>query len=381
VMIPQRSITQIAAVTLPDDFHRNPGFSDLTSVYARRLFERVGFPFDMRLCLKNFPKSHLVSEPAIFEDLDFEGYVEPSYRREVALRISRSARLDGFLLWLNLYAIDYPRKEQMVDSLVESSWLPVFFPVFYPGVNVQAGDVLRFTCRGYLSDNGLNPDYSVEGWLERQGGAPIPFSYESAHHKRVFQENAFTRRLFAANGRDVQVLEAERVEAAVSPTKLRGYLAERLPAHLVPSAFVTLDAMPRLPNGKTNAQALPAPDWDNPGLRDSYVPPGTAQEQELAAQWSSLLGVEQVGIYDDFFVLGGHSLLATQMLGWARKTYRTGVPLRAFFERPTITGLIAAIQQHAIQSVQETERQNAEVEALASREAEGVFIRKEGMSK
>ena len=91
---------------------------------------------------------------------------------------------------------------------------------------------------------------------------------------------------------------------APTPEELHRHLSSRLPSYMVPASFVRLEALPVTPNGKLDRAALPAPDpsvWD----RRPFVPPRTATEEELARIWRDVLGLEQVGIRDDFFGLGG----------------------------------------------------------------------------
>ncbi|MCB1053890.1 MAG: amino acid adenylation domain-containing protein, partial [Acidobacteria bacterium] len=120
------------------------------------------------------------------------------------------------------------------------------------------------------------------------------------------------------------------------PAALRRFLAERLPEHMVPGAWVILDRLPRTPNGKIDRRALPAPTRRGAGER-----PRTATEERVAVAWCQLLGVEAVGPGDDFFALGGHSLLAPRL---ARRLSRElGVPVEAgaIFEHPTVEALAA----------------------------------------
>jgi amino acid adenylation domain-containing protein len=127
--------------------------------------------------------------------------------------------------------------------------------------------------------------------------------------------------------------------------QLRGFLKERLPEQMIPSAFVVLDELPLLPNGKIDRLRLPAPDAARPDLPGAFVAPRTGVEQSLAEVWADLLGVPQVGIHDNFFELGGHSLLTTQLISRVRELFRVELPLRQVFEHPTIDGLAAAIEQ------------------------------------
>ena len=91
-------------------------------------------------------------------------------------------------------------------------------------------------------------------------------------------------------------------------SELRGFLKERLPEYMLPSAFVLLDGLPLTPAGKVDRGALPAPDQLRPELEKGFVAPRTPIEAKLAEIWASVLRLEQVGIHDDFFELGGHSL-------------------------------------------------------------------------
>ena len=122
--------------------------------------------------------------------------------------------------------------------------------------------------------------------------------------------------------------------------RLREHLRDRLPEHMAPSAVMLLDSFPLTANGKVDRRALPAPELTAEG---EYVAPRTPVEEVLAGIWAGLLGVERVGAEDDFFLLGGHSLLATQVLSRVRELLRVELPLRDFFEAPTVAGLAVAV--------------------------------------
>ena len=111
----------------------------------------------------------------------------------------------------------------------------------------------------------------------------------------------------------------------------RGFLRQRLPEYMVPSAFVTLERLPVTPNGKVDRRALPAPDSGRPDLEMAYMPPRTPVEVALARIWAETLGLEQVGIHDNFFHLGGHSLLAVRLLDRVQKVLRKPIPLATIF--------------------------------------------------
>jgi amino acid adenylation domain-containing protein len=124
--------------------------------------------------------------------------------------------------------------------------------------------------------------------------------------------------------------------APPSAVALRGFLAERLPEYMVPSAFVVLEALPMLPNGKLDRAALPVPARRGAEADEAYVAPGTAIEQALAELWAQLLGVSRVGMHDNFFELGGHSLLAMQLTSRVRAVLGLELAVRAVFEAPAL---------------------------------------------
>jgi len=114
---------------------------------------------------------------------------------------------------------------------------------------------------------------------------------------------------------------------------------------MVPSAFILLEALPRTPHGKLDRRALPAPDQIRPELETTFVAPQTPVEKVLGGIFSDVLGIERVGIHDDFFELGGHSLLATLVVSRIRAAFKVDLPLRRFFDAPTVAGLAEALLQ------------------------------------
>jgi amino acid adenylation domain-containing protein len=135
------------------------------------------------------------------------------------------------------------------------------------------------------------------------------------------------------------VMRDERLVAYVvgEAKGLRDALLRTLPEYMVPGVFVTLDVLPLGPTGKIDRKALPAP--AAPMIRHDRVAPRTAEEAALVAIWKDVLRVPEVGIHDSFFELGGHSLLATRVMGRIRQSLQRELPLRAFFEEPTVAGL------------------------------------------
>jgi len=126
--------------------------------------------------------------------------------------------------------------------------------------------------------------------------------------------------------------------------ELTASLRDRLPDYMVPGIYVDLDALPLTPNGKVDRKALPRPDIAAAVAQETeFIAPRNALEDVLADMWKQILGVERVGVRDDFFALGGHSLHAAQIITWLRQAFRVMVPLRSVFEATTVERLAVAL--------------------------------------
>jgi amino acid adenylation domain-containing protein/non-ribosomal peptide synthase protein (TIGR01720 family) len=125
-------------------------------------------------------------------------------------------------------------------------------------------------------------------------------------------------------------------------TELRRFLSTNLPEYMVPTYFVKLDQMPSMSNGKVDRRALPAPDGHRPDLEKGFVQPMTAIEKQLAQIWSQVLGIEVVGVHDNFFDLGGDSILAIRVTAKANQLGLQLTP-RQLFQNQTIAELAAVV--------------------------------------
>lgn len=142
---------------------------------------------------------------------------------------------------------------------------------------------------------------------------------------------------------------------------LQATLKAGLPDYMLPAAFVLLHALPLTSNGKIDQQALPPPDSSRPVLKAVYVAPSSPIEQAVAEVWSQLLGLESLGIHDNFFDVGGHSLLATQVIYRLREQFQVDLQLRTLFANPTI----AEFALHITQILLEQENEDDVQEMLA----------------
>ncbi|HEY4056066.1 MAG TPA: amino acid adenylation domain-containing protein [Kofleriaceae bacterium] len=140
--------------------------------------------------------------------------------------------------------------------------------------------------------------------------------------------------------------------AGLDTARLETALAAALPDYMIPSAFVVLDAFPLTPNGKLDRKALPAPDRSSAA---QYVAPSNPIEAALAEIWAALLGVDRVGVNDDFFALGGNSLMVMRLLARVRTTFTVELPMRAIFESSRLGELAGLIQvPHGVELVAPT---------------------------
>jgi len=161
-------------------------------------------------------------------------------------------------------------------------------------------------------------------------------------HPHVDEAVVLAREDRPGERRLVAYVVAARGATAAAPgeapltARLRTHLQERLPDYMVPAAFVVVDAMPLTANGKVDRRALPAPGTARPELAQAYVAPRNPLEATIAEIWEQALGLDQVGVLDDFFALGGDSLCAVQVFARVRQRLGVEVSFAALFTHPTI---------------------------------------------
>jgi amino acid adenylation domain-containing protein/non-ribosomal peptide synthase protein (TIGR01720 family) len=203
-------------------------------------------------------------------------------------------------------------------------------PFAVPGARMyRTGDLARFRPDGNLEFLGRNDhQVKIRGYRIELGEVEARLLLHPSVSEAIVDVR--DKRLVGyLVGRDVDV------EA------VRGFAAEALPEYMVPTAWMVLDSMPLTQAGKVNRKTMPDPE---PTINDSYVAPRNETEQALADIWAGVLGVDRVGVRDDFFQIGGDSILAIHIAGQARKA-GLNVTVRHMFEQRTVTAISAAVSE------------------------------------
>jgi amino acid adenylation domain-containing protein len=205
----------------------------------------------------------------------------------------------------------------------------------------RTGDLARF-----LSDGRIEHLGRLDEQIKHHGYRIEPAEIEAAlkTHANVAAAVVVKREEIP----DRALLVAYIVPTGPMPTdsELRQLLRVTLPEYMVPSTFVVLDRIPYSVNGKLDRRSLPAPSIGGRLERSASAPP-SALEAQLLAIWTATLGVEELGVEDDFFELGGDSLMAWRLVAAAGQSLGIDLPLVVLFERePTVRGMAAAIRAH-----------------------------------
>ena len=198
----------------------------------------------------------------------------------------------------------------------------------------RTGDLARWRADGTLEFLGrLDHQVKVRGFRIELGEIEAVL----ARHPAVREVVAVARDVRGERRLIAYVAAAD--ETALGD--LRGFAARSLPDYMVPETVVVLPALPLTPNGKVDRRALPEPAL--PARPLASVLPRTPVEDVIASIWAQVLGLERVGIHENFFQLGGHSLLATRVVSRLREAFGLDVPVRTMFEAPTVAGLAAYV--------------------------------------
>jgi amino acid adenylation domain-containing protein len=206
----------------------------------------------------------------------------------------------------------------------------------------RTGDLARLLPSGELEYQGrIDHQVKIRGFRIELGEIEAALSAHPAVETNV----VIAREDIAGDKRLVAYLVGRAAQEPLASADLRRYLQEKLPDYMVPSAFVTLDAMQLTANGKVDKRALPAPDTAGAGRETEYVAPRNRAEQQLADIWVDVIGVERVGVTDNFFAIGGHSLLAVRLIAEVRKHLQADLPLSLLFQEGTVEQMAAYLRE------------------------------------
>ncbi|WP_149830554.1 non-ribosomal peptide synthetase [Streptomyces tailanensis] len=211
-----------------------------------------------------------------------------------------------------------------------------------PGARMyRTGDIVRHRADGDLEHLGRADDQiKVRGFRIEPG----EIETELERHAAVRGAAVVGRPDATGQTRVVAyVVSADGTEPTA--TELRGHLRSRLPEHLVPSLFVTLPELPRNPNGKLDRRALPEPPADRPRLDKDFVSPRSRVETRLAEIWAGVLGIERIGLHDNFFDLGGTSLTLLKAHQLICAEFGVTLPVTTLFQKPTLHDLAAHLAE------------------------------------
>ena len=205
----------------------------------------------------------------------------------------------------------------------------------------RTGDLARFRPNGVVEFLGrLDFQVKVRGFRIELG----EIEHVLSQHKIVKEAVVVAREDDKQDVRLVAyIIPESKMDWKVS--ELRKFLSKKLPDYMIPSLFMKMGKFPLTSNGKIDRKSLPAPDGVRPDLENSFVPPRNPVEEKIAAIWTKILGLEQVGVHDNFFDLGGHSLLAVRLVAQIEKVFGKKLPLAALFPTSTIEKLADKLRQ------------------------------------
>ena len=205
----------------------------------------------------------------------------------------------------------------------------------------RTGDLARYLPDGNIEYLGrVDHQVKIRGFRVELGEIQALLSQHSAVREAVVvarQDATDAARLVA------YYVPWDGVRPAVA--ELRHFLRRQLPDYMVPAVFVPLETLPLTPNGKVDRKALPDPDGTRPELEAAFVMPRNEAERTIAAIWAEVLGVDKVGVEDNFFDLGGHSLAAAKVYSRLQETFQRTFSMVELFKHPTVSLLAEYISQ------------------------------------
>lgn len=219
---------------------------------------------------------------------------------------------------------------------------------FQPGARLyRTGDLVR-----WLPDGNLEFLGRLDQQIKIRGHRIEPGEIEAAlnAHARVHESLVTTREDGAGQTHLIAYVVPPPGETAPTPRELATQLRARLPAYMLPAAFVAVESWPLTTNGKVDRARLPAPDRMGYDSAPPFAPPEGETEETVARIWAEVLGRAGIGAQDDFFCLGGHSLRAAQVISRLNTAFQVALSVRSLFEHPTVTALAREVEKAAERS-------------------------------
>jgi len=199
----------------------------------------------------------------------------------------------------------------------------------------KTGDLARYIFDGNIEYIGrIDNQVKIRGFRIELGEIETVLN----QHPDIRQSLVMVREDLPGDKRLVAYLVTE-AESKLSSNEYRTFISSKLPNYMLPSALVFLEAFPLTPNGKIDRKALPVPDLTRQEPEETFVSPRDQLELELTQIWERVLGINPIGINDNFFDLGGNSLLAVKLLTQIENVFKQNLPLAAIFQVPTIRQL------------------------------------------
>ncbi|MEH1968906.1 amino acid adenylation domain-containing protein [Nostoc sp.] len=204
----------------------------------------------------------------------------------------------------------------------------------------KTGDLARYLPNGEIEYIGrIDYQVKVRGFRIELGEIEALIN----QHPTV-RETVVVVREDSGNSQRLVAYLVPQKQQTLAISELQSFLESKLPSYMIPGAFVILEALPLTPNGKVDRRALPVPELTQISS-SNIILPSTPIENLLAGIWAEVLGIEKVGIDNNFFELGGYSLIATRVISRIRQVFRVEFALRYLFEKPTIAGLAKEIEK------------------------------------
>ena len=225
------------------------------------------------------------------------------------------------------------------------------------------GDLARRDAAGCLYHLGRKDDQvKINGYLIET--AEVEAAIANLGH---FHRVCVTAKDNPVAGKNLIAYLVPKQRSAPTTSALRRALAQRLPHHMIPSKFVSLESLPYTPTGKLDRKSLPDPCNRRPELDVPFAAPSSTEERIIAEIWWEILGVEPIGILDNFFDLGGHSLAASRVIARVTQTFQVELPVSSLFNAPTVAEMAPLITRFRGNKAtgEEIERMLREIESMS----------------